>query len=131
MKLFPASASLDPLMRAVISAFPAASHAPLSRPEERRRDAFGALCDQLARDGFEQVDTVAQKWLQDERRREHVLALAYVAISGDMAEINRTKNWVADEFVNDCGDQYEEDARIKRAELADAEAEQAANEVWR
>src|SRR5690242_16845176 len=129
MKLFPATADLDPLMRAVVSAFE--PHRPESRSEEARGDAFTNLCCNLARDGFEKFDTVAEKWLRDPRNIEHVLWLASAAIDGDSAEINRAKNSVADEFVSDRADEYAEDARIKLAELADEDAEQAANEVWR
>src|SRR5690242_3561659 len=116
-------------MRAVVSAFE--PHRPQSRSEEQRSDAFGAMCDQLARDGFEQYDTVARKWLLDERRSEHRESIICAALSGDIAEINRTNTWVADEFVYDCREDspYSDDARIKMQELA--EAEQAANEVWR
>ncbi len=129
MKLFPATADLDPLMRAVVSAFE--PHRPESRSEEARGDAFTDLCCNLARDGFNSLDTVARKWLEDERRREHLMSLAYAVSSFDQAEINRTWNWIADEFVSDRTDEYAEDARIRMTELADAEAEQAANEVWR
>ena len=125
MKLFPATADLDPLMRAVVSAFE--PHRPESRSEEARGDAFTDLCCNLARDGFEKVDTVAEKWLRD--HIEHVMWLACAAIDGDSAEINRAKNSVADEFVSERADEYADDARVRIAELADAEAEQAANEA--
>ncbi len=117
MKLFPATASPDALMAAVISAFE--PHRPLSRAEEQRGDAFTDLCCNLARDGFERCDDIALAWLTDPKRHESLMWIATAAISRDTAEIGRAVNTIADEFVSDRADEYAEDARIKMAEDGD------------
>ena len=130
MNLFPARVLPDTLMEAVSAAFDAPSQRPLSRAEESRRDAFGALCDELSRDGAEMQDKCFEKWRDKHWSDENVRWFWSAAWAGDEDEMRRARDAILEDYTHDSREDetYAEPAREKLQELAD---EQAANEVWK
>ena len=116
MKLFPASASPDALMRAVISAFEAPSHQPLSRSEEQRQDGFTSLCCELARDSAEVLGGRFEEWLDKHWSDENVRWYFNACWLGDEDDARHAKDALIADFLTDCAGDYADDAREKMEE---------------